>query len=45
MSNLKTMHAAANGKLDDRDQFNFGWGRYARQRVERGKLNNRINIS
>lgn len=28
MSNTKTMHAAANGKLEDRDQFNFGWGRH-----------------
>lgn len=25
--NLKTMQAAANGKLEERDHFNFGWGR------------------
>ncbi|KAI9487029.1 MAG: cytochrome P450 [Benjaminiella poitrasii] len=27
MDNIKTMQAAANGKLEDRDHFNFGWGR------------------
>ncbi|GAA5812331.1 hypothetical protein MFLAVUS_005782 [Mucor flavus] len=27
INNLKTMQAAANGKLEDRDHFNFGWGR------------------
>lgn len=27
LTNLKTMHAAANGKLEERDTFNFGWGR------------------
>ncbi|KAK4514757.1 60S ribosomal protein L26A [Mucor velutinosus] len=27
MSNLKTMHAAANGKLEERDHYAFGWGR------------------
>ncbi|OAC99015.1 cytochrome P450 CYP5207 [Mucor lusitanicus CBS 277.49] len=27
MNNLKTMQAAANGKLDQRDHFNFGFGR------------------
>lgn len=27
--NLKTMLAAANGKLENRDHYNFGWGRYA----------------
>lgn len=26
-SNLKTMSSAANGKLEGRDHFNFGWGR------------------
>lgn len=28
MNNLKTMQSAANGRLEDRDHFNFGWGRY-----------------
>jgi cytochrome P450 len=28
MNNIKTMQSAANGKLDERDHFNFGWGRY-----------------
>lgn len=34
LNNLKTMQASANGKLEDRDHFNFGWGRYvyAKQR-------------
>ncbi|KAG2229318.1 cytochrome P450 [Thamnidium elegans] len=27
INNLKTMQASANGKLEDRDHFNFGWGR------------------
>ncbi|KAI8638928.1 cytochrome P450 [Parasitella parasitica] len=27
LSNLKTMHASANGKLTERDLFSFGWGR------------------
>ncbi|KAL9555452.1 hypothetical protein PS6_002840 [Mucor atramentarius] len=27
INNLKTMHAAANGKLDERDHYAFGWGR------------------
>ncbi|KAF1802550.1 cytochrome P450 [Mucor lusitanicus] len=27
MSNLKTMHAAANGRLEERDHYAFGWGR------------------
>ncbi|KAL9541409.1 hypothetical protein MBANPS3_009135 [Mucor bainieri] len=27
MDNLKTMHAAANGKLEERDHYAFGWGR------------------
>lgn len=27
MNNLKTMQSAANGKLEERDHFNFGWGR------------------
>lgn len=27
MNNLKTMHAAANGKFEERDHFNFGFGR------------------
>ncbi|CAO3656437.1 unnamed protein product [Mucor hiemalis] len=27
LTNLKTMQASANGKLEDRDHFNFGWGR------------------
>ncbi|GAN11298.1 ribosomal protein S1 [Mucor ambiguus] len=27
MNNLKTMHAAANGKLEERDHYAFGWGR------------------
>lgn len=27
LNNLKTMHASANGKLNERDHFNFGWGR------------------
>ncbi|CEP11847.1 hypothetical protein [Parasitella parasitica] len=27
LSNLKTMHASANGKLTERDHFTFGWGR------------------
>lgn len=28
MQNQKTMQAAANGKIEERDHFNFGWGRY-----------------
>jgi cytochrome P450 len=28
MTNLKTMQSAANGKLENRDHFIFGWGRY-----------------
>lgn len=28
MNNLKTMQSAANGRLEDRDHYNFGWGRY-----------------
>jgi cytochrome P450 len=31
MNNLKTMQSAANGKLEERDHFNFGWGRYVHQ--------------
>lgn len=27
MNNLKTMRALQNGKTEERDQFNFGWGR------------------
>lgn len=27
LSNTKPMHTAANGKVEDRDHFNFGWGR------------------
>lgn len=27
MNNLKTMLASANGKIEERDHFNFGWGR------------------
>lgn len=28
LNNTKTMQSAANGKLAERDHFNFGWGRY-----------------
>jgi cytochrome P450 len=28
MNNLKTMQSAANGKFEERDHFNFGFGRY-----------------
>lgn len=28
MNNLKTMQASANGKIEERDHYNFGWGRY-----------------
>lgn len=28
MNNTKTMQSAANGKVEDRDHYNFGWGRY-----------------
>jgi cytochrome P450 len=27
LNNLKTIHASANGKLDERDHFNFGLGK------------------
>ncbi|KAG2196313.1 hypothetical protein INT47_009308 [Mucor saturninus] len=27
MTNLKTMQAAANGRFEERDHYNFGWGR------------------
>lgn len=27
MNNLKTMQAAANGKLEERDHYRFSWGR------------------
>ncbi|CEP19556.1 hypothetical protein [Parasitella parasitica] len=27
MDNLKTMQSSANGKIEQRDNFNFGWGR------------------
>jgi cytochrome P450 len=27
IKNIKTMQSAANGKIDERDHFNFGWGR------------------
>lgn len=27
INNLKTMQSAANGKIEERDHFNFGWGR------------------
>lgn len=27
LTNLKTMQAAANGKVEERDHYNFGWGR------------------
>lgn len=27
MDNLKTMHASANGSIEQRDTYNFGWGR------------------
>lgn len=27
MNNLKTMQSAANGKFEERDHFNFGFGR------------------
>lgn len=27
MNNPRTMQAAANGKIEERDHFNFGWGR------------------
>lgn len=29
LNNLKTMDANAKGKLEGRDHFNFGWGKYA----------------
>jgi cytochrome P450 len=28
LSNKKTMYASANGRISERDQFNFGWGRH-----------------
>lgn len=28
MQNTSTMAALSNGKLEHRDQYNFGWGRY-----------------
>ncbi|GAA5798502.1 hypothetical protein HPULCUR_003906 [Helicostylum pulchrum] len=27
LNNIKTMQSAANGKIEERDHFNFGWGR------------------
>lgn len=27
IDNIRTMQASANGKLEERDHFNFGWGR------------------
>lgn len=27
INNLKTMYSAANGKLEERDHYSFGWGR------------------
>lgn len=27
MGNTKPMKSAANGRLEDRDHYNFGWGR------------------
>lgn len=27
MNNLKTMQSAANGRFEERDQYNFGFGR------------------
>ncbi|KAG2214325.1 hypothetical protein INT47_000881 [Mucor saturninus] len=27
LNNLRTMQSAANGKIEDRDHYNFGWGR------------------
>jgi cytochrome P450 len=27
MSNTRTMQSAANGKIEDRDHYIFGWGR------------------
>lgn len=27
MNSLKTVHASAHGKVEDRDLYNFGWGR------------------
>ncbi|RCI06239.1 cytochrome P450 2 sub U member 1 [Rhizopus stolonifer] len=27
MNNLKTMQSSANGRIEERDQYNFGWGR------------------
>lgn len=28
MNNIKTMSSSANSGIDNRDQYNFGWGRY-----------------
>lgn len=28
MNNIRTMQSAANGKIEERDHYNFGWGRY-----------------
>lgn len=27
MNNIKTIYSLQNGRLEERDQFNFGWGR------------------
>lgn len=28
LNNTRTMQSSANGKIHERDHFNFGWGRY-----------------
>lgn len=33
MNDVKSMYALQNGKFDERDQFNFGWGRYTYKRI------------
>lgn len=33
INNLKTMQSATNGKFEDRDHYNFGFGRYTVQSI------------
>ena len=43
MDNLKTMQSAANGKFEERDHFNFGFGRYV-LKSKRGRGDSHLSL-
>lgn len=45
LPNTKSMHSAASGKLEDRDHFNFGWGRRICAGIHLVSINNRYQHS